>query len=459
MLNKTIPHRRSLDAEKLKQIYSRRFERIMKFQRLINLSNITPEKIRNEFIRLSRLVSGAAFNNNFHHPYDYIGMSVISNMNGLPDNNDDFYSGMDLKNTIIKIKCNRCDNNHEVNCKLIDFLLGAGCTNCLKENSTKYNGRYTTERYILLAEITHFPNDKYDYSEVEYIGAREKIKIYCYDCKEFSYKTASDHIHNNKNNKTNGCIKCRNRDLVKTTDEFIIQSKLVHGNKYDYSSSNYISCNTSIKIFCYKCKVFFSQTPTTHLQGRGCRRCSYQFKSEKLTKPFNTFVIEANIIHKNRYIYIDSHYQTANHKINIQCRLCGMIFSQTPTNHLQGHGCPCNRRKSYNNLIVPIHLYLLKISFNENNNHLYKLGITLMSIDKRYRSELLPGVSYEIIYDHIFEPGHLAAKIEHKITRECFKYRYFGKRLFKNTGNSEVFVEDILPILLKHINEELNESS
>ena len=58
----------------------------------------------------------------------------------------------------------------------------------------------------------------------------------------------------------------------KTTEQFISDAIKVHGNKYDYSKVEYKGSNTDVLIIC-PIHGEFSQTPTHHLLGCGCKRC------------------------------------------------------------------------------------------------------------------------------------------------------------------------------------------
>ena len=57
-----------------------------------------------------------------------------------------------------------------------------------------------------------------------------------------------------------------------TTESFIINSKLIHGNKYNYSLVNYYKAKIKVKIMCKEHGVF-EQTPNNHLNGKGCPLC------------------------------------------------------------------------------------------------------------------------------------------------------------------------------------------
>lgn len=68
-----------------------------------------------------------------------------------------------------------------------------------------------------------------------------------------------------------------------TTEEFIIRAKYVHGDKYDYSLSEYKSANEKLTIVCKK-HGNFTQSAYSHLMNRGCPECGkvkrYKTKSK-----------------------------------------------------------------------------------------------------------------------------------------------------------------------------------
>lgn len=62
------------------------------------------------------------------------------------------------------------------------------------------------------------------------------------------------------------------RNKRKTTEEFIQEAKLIHGQKYDYSKVEYVNANKNVKIIC-PLHGEFLQTPHSHLKGCGCTKC------------------------------------------------------------------------------------------------------------------------------------------------------------------------------------------
>ena len=109
-------------------------------------------------------------------------------------------------------------------------------------------------------------------------------------------------------------------------------SNFGHNTKYDYSKASYINSYTKVIIIC-PIHGEFNQTPNAHLSGQGCPKCSPTYKD------LSIFVHQANNIHDNKYDYSQSIYNSSKIKINIICPIHGE-FKQTPNAHLNGQGCP-----------------------------------------------------------------------------------------------------------------------
>ena len=181
--------------------------------------------------------------------------------------------------------------------------------------------KLTKQEFIEKSKNRH--SVAYDYSKVEYFNNRTQIKIGCKIHGWFSQSPA-DHLAGK------GCGKCAGKNV--TQDEAIEKLKKIHGNKYNYDNLNYTKANEEIVINCKK-HGEFEQLYCNHLKGQGCPKC----KTFKKLKTFEKFVEQSNVVHNNLYEYFE--YKGDNEKINIKCRKHG-IFKQTPTNHLQNHGCP-----------------------------------------------------------------------------------------------------------------------
>lgn len=119
-----------------------------------------------------------------------------------------------------------------------------------------------------------------------------------------------------------------------TTFQFIEKSILIHGNKYIYDKTIYISSLDPVIIHCSKHGDFL-QLPVDHLRGRGCIDCSGK---RKLTT--EGFIKKAIEIHGNEYIYKNVDYKNNSTLVEIECSKHGP-FLQIPLKHINGkQGCP-----------------------------------------------------------------------------------------------------------------------
>lgn len=122
-----------------------------------------------------------------------------------------------------------------------------------------------------------------------------------------------------------------------TTQDFIRRAREVHGDKYDYSKTVYVSATTPITIICPE-HGEFQQRPVNHTMGRGCRDCAGN-------KPLTVakFIERAQTKHGNRYDYSQVAFEGVENKITIICPEHGP-FEQRVMTHLKGFNCPkCGR--------------------------------------------------------------------------------------------------------------------
>ena len=122
-----------------------------------------------------------------------------------------------------------------------------------------------------------------------------------------------------------------------TTDEWIKNAKLVHGDRYDYSLVDYKRAIDSVDIIC-PVHGKFSQKANNHLNGSGCLKCAREkFIGIRLSNT-SEFIKKASIIHNNKYNYSEVDYKRSDKKVAIICPTHGN-FLQTPREHLSGRGC------------------------------------------------------------------------------------------------------------------------
>lgn len=122
-----------------------------------------------------------------------------------------------------------------------------------------------------------------------------------------------------------------------TNDEFIEKARKVHGDKYDYSESEYMGAKILIKIKCPE-HGYFHQSPSNHLNGRNCIQCGIIKISDSMSETIEEFILKSNAIHGNKYDYSEVTLNGNHKKVKILCKIHG-AFYQTPGSHKSGNGC------------------------------------------------------------------------------------------------------------------------
>ena len=226
------------------------------------------------------------------------------------------YSLVEYKNcdTKIKIICPK----HGIIEQTPRCHIQGECFKCSKEKLLSNN-----IEFIEKAKKIH--GDKYDYSLIDYIDSRHKVKIIC---------PVHGIFEQNANNHLNGkeCSKCTN-NYKYTTEDFIKKARKIHGDKYDYSLVDYKTRSTKIKIICEK-HGEFEQIPFIHLKGSICYKCFAKNKCES-TKDF---INRAKELHGDKYDYSLIKYENVTKKMKFICEKHG-IFEQSASSHLRGFGC------------------------------------------------------------------------------------------------------------------------
>jgi hypothetical protein len=132
----------------------------------------------------------------------------------------------------------------------------------------------------------------------------------------------------------------------KSKEQFIKEAMEKHGAKYDYSYVEYINTDTKVTIICKEHGEFY-KVPFKHLQGQGCPKCSRKKQVLRQSKTTSQFIKDAIEKHGDKYDYSRVEYVNCHTKINIMCKEHGE-FTQEPSSHLSGNGCPqCGGKYQY----------------------------------------------------------------------------------------------------------------
>jgi Zn finger protein HypA/HybF involved in hydrogenase expression len=195
--------------------------------------------------------------------------------------------------------------------------------------------KITTADFIEKAQNIH--GGRYDYSKSNYINSTTPVTIICNKHGEFKQKP---HYHIKGSN----CPKCRGG--ITTNDEFIEKAKGVHGDRYDYSKTNFTKVTDPVTITCPLHGDFTQNQAIYHLNGNGCPKCGKKSTTEE-------FIEKDKKIYGDKYDYSKVKYELAKKPVIINCPIHG-DFKKTPHMHLLGQGCPkcSNTSKSNTNEFI-----------------------------------------------------------------------------------------------------------
>jgi hypothetical protein len=130
-----------------------------------------------------------------------------------------------------------------------------------------------------------------------------------------------------------GCPQCHNLSKRSNKESFIAKCREVYGDLYDYSKVEYIHSKEKVCVICPKHGEFWV-TPNNHMRGSRCPAC---YGTPRKTT--EQFIKEAKKIHGNKYDYSKVKYDGTDVKVCIVCSEHGE-FWQTPYSHLKGCQCP-----------------------------------------------------------------------------------------------------------------------
>lgn len=298
--------------------------------------------------------------------------------------------------------------------------------------------KITLEQFLKRATSKH--GNKFDYSKAKYVNMGTKITIICPIHKEFT-QTPSKHIKSK-----HGCRKCSDLSRTKPLDQFIAQSREIHGDKYDYSQSVYTTATSYIDIICKEHGVF-SQIANSHLVGHGCIRCA---RVCKLTT--KEWIEKATKKHGNLYDYSLVKYIDSDTKVTIKCNKCNNIWKQVAFDHTSGHGCPSCQLKTQSKVY--------KILQDILPNHEIIMDTQWEPLDKRRPDFRIDSLKLIIEYDgeqHFeqvsnWDPPELTCLKDTHKSILCLKEGYTVIRLSCLFINEDNWIDILKPHLCLHDN-------
>lgn len=181
----------------------------------------------------------------------------------------------------------------------------------------------------------------------------------------------------------------------KTIIDFIEKARKVHGNKYDYSKSNYTGRHNKLIITC-PIHGDFEQDAGHHLSGSECPKCANEHRNNYKKLTTEEFIKRAKEVHGDKYDYSLVNYKNLESKVTIICPIHGE-FEQRASSHLfQESGCPkCNQSKGEKT----IENYLIKNNIKYKSQYPIKIDQLINSSGNAYIDFYLPDYNLFIEYN------------------------------------------------------------
>lgn len=215
-------------------------------------------------------------------------------------------------------------------------LQGRGCPICGRAK-TANKKRMSHEEYIERISKLH-PN-----IEVieEYRGRKEKIKHRCI-VHDYDWDVMPDSLLEQKY----GCPLCASEASIvkqtKTHEEYVYE--LAIKNPTVEVIGEYINAKTKILHHCIIHNVYWNIDPSGALQGRGCYECGKDRISASKYKSHEEYVEELK--QKNPTIEVIDKYIDCYTPIKHKCLVDDYEWNISPSNALNGKGCPqCTRKR------------------------------------------------------------------------------------------------------------------
>ncbi len=122
-------------------------------------------------------------------------------------------------------------------------------------------------------------------------------------------------------------------------ERFVEQARAKHGDRFDYSTSQWLGFVKPISLVCRKHGPCMT-TPKAHLANPsgGCAKCRQQLLHCALSLGTEEFIRRAREVHGDRYDYHLVQYKDTSDPVVIVCREHGP-FRMKPCRHLSGRGC------------------------------------------------------------------------------------------------------------------------
>ena len=175
--------------------------------------------------------------------------------------------------------------------------------------------KLTTSEFITRATKIH--GKKFDYTKTKYVDYATKLKIRCHVHGTF-LQSPNSHLNGR------GCSQC---SAVQTSVRFksnlatfLEKVKKVHGTKYTYKRSIYVTARTNMIVTC-KLHGDFDISPNMLLVGQGCKQCGLNEVKNKLRLNPEVYIEKVLAVHGDAYDISKTLYTNSYSKVEVLCKL------------------------------------------------------------------------------------------------------------------------------------------
>ena len=250
-------------------------------------------------------------------------------------------SNYENNKSIIKCKCNRCNNQWEA--KAYSLLQGHGCPRCAK------SGTSFMEQFIRLSFIKKLSDSDVISRDRKTIGMELDIVI---PKLKIAIEPGNWYLHKKsllRDSKKRTLCAEKGIKLITVYDKFPVNENkpfldncIVFTNDYNKADHKEIR-NLVEQLF----KISKIKCDFTLKEWNDIEKNAYELSK---SKTHDEFIEEMKKIHPN--IIVLDQYENSNKRIKVKCNVCGFEWYGVPANMVSGDGCrKCGTIKAHKNFI------------------------------------------------------------------------------------------------------------
>ena len=303
-----------------------------------------------------------------------------------------------------------------------ELLRGRGCDPCGHKAHRKSHGEF-------LEDVQKVHGGKVVVDGI-YETSQKRVDVHCSICGR-KWNPVPERLL-----RGDGCRQCVCRlkaaQQTKTHEKFREEMRAVHKGNIE-AITRYEHWGKKMVFKCLVCQHEWVAIPQSIRAGCGCPKCAGVYR-----RTHEEFLEDVNKKHGDAIIVVGT-FKGCLERIAVRCRDCAHEWSPFATKLLQGSGCPQCSEGGFK-MDDPGICYYVRVD-NPSGAPLYKIGITNRTVRERFKPEM---VDVAIVDIKSFAIGADAYAFEQQLLTKHAHHRYRGPRVFRWSGNDELFTRDVL---------------